>query len=172
MTKQEHTYGKSDWIVHNYHGVGQIQAVETKTIAGQKSKYFRVKAKDRVFWIPVEDSQTSNIRPLVSQRELMQTLKILTCPPEELESDYRARQRQIDEFRSKGTLKAVCCLVRDLWARRMQKSLNDNEERTLDFYQKILLEEWSLSAEVPLEVANQNLRDLLKESIAASSVSS
>lgn len=172
MTKQEQAYGKSDWIVHNYHGVGQIQAVETKTIAGQRSTYYRVKTKDRVFWIPVEDSQTSNIRPLVSPRELMKTLKILTRPPEELDRDYRARQRQIDEVRSKGTLRAVCRLVRDLWARRMQKSLNDNEERTLDFYQKILLEEWSLSAEVPLEVANQSLKDLLKESIAGSSVSS
>lgn len=172
MTKQEQAYVKSDWIVHNYHGVGQIKAVETKTIAGKKGKYFRVKTKDREFWIPVEDSQTSNIRPLVSHQELLKTLKIFSRPPEELEKDYRARQRQIDEFRSKGTLMAVCRLVRDLWARRMQKSLNDSEERTLEFYQKILLEEWSLSAEVPLEDANRSLKHLLKECITASCVSS
>ena len=36
---------KGDWIVHQQHGVGQIEAVEEKKIRDEARKYFRVKSR-------------------------------------------------------------------------------------------------------------------------------
>jgi CarD family transcriptional regulator len=164
MTKKNTDYAEGDWIVHLHHGVGQVQAIETKCVAGENADYYKVEAKDRTFWLPVERDEAKHIRPVATPSQLYSALKILKKPPEELESDYRSRQRQLKEVKSEGSLNSVCRIVRDLSARRFAKSLNSTEEKIFDFFKTILLREWSLSAEVSVEDARKGLRRLLKES--------
>jgi RNA polymerase-interacting CarD/CdnL/TRCF family regulator len=83
-----------------------------------------------------------------------------------MDRDYRVRQRKIREVKAQGTLRSICRLVRDLYGRRRSKHLNDKEEKTLGFYEEVLLKEWSLSAEVSLDDARESLQEMLEESLS------
>jgi CarD family transcriptional regulator len=161
MTAKKRAYSRGDWIVHLIHGIGQVQRMEKKALGGKKKKYFRVENKNCVFWVPVEQTEQSRVRPVASPYQLRKALKTLKQPPRDDIFNSKQRQEWIKEARSNGSLTMICELVRDLAALQDEKSLGENDRRNLDFFKKLLLQEWSISADMPVEDAKHQLRDLL-----------
>lgn len=163
MTDNGHAYSKGDWMVHLYYGIGQVKGIERKHISGKMAKYYRVETKDIVFWVPVEETNPCRVRPLTPPSKLRKALKALEKPPREMEPDVKQRQNRIKDARSDGSLLSICRLIRDLSARQAEDSIGQNEKRALDFFEKLLLAEWSVSADVTVEDAGHQLRDLLEK---------
>jgi RNA polymerase-interacting CarD/CdnL/TRCF family regulator len=161
-------YSKGDWLVHCYHGLGRVREIESKRINGEEAEYYRVEAADAVFWVPVEESKDSHVRPVTPRRKLMKALKLLKTPPKKMADAYQKRQQRIRAAKNDGSIDAICSIIRDLTGRRMEKGLNENEKRALGFFKGLLLNEWSVSAEVPPEDAQRELRELLKANEALS----
>jgi RNA polymerase-interacting CarD/CdnL/TRCF family regulator len=161
-------YSKGDWLVHCYHGLGKIKGIESKRINGEETEYYRVEAEDAVFWVPVEESEDSRVRPVTPRRKLMKALKVLKTPPKKMADAYQKRQQRIRAAKNDGSIDAICIIIRDLTARRREKGLNENEKRALGFFKGLLLNEWSVSADVPHEDARKELRKLLMTSDALS----
>jgi RNA polymerase-interacting CarD/CdnL/TRCF family regulator len=103
---------------------------------------------------------------LASTRELKKALRILKKAPAEMEQNHKKRTSRIKRVKMKGSLSAVCRLVRDLSARGKVKSLNTTERRALDFFKDILLREWSISIGMTMDDARKELQKMLKESHA------
>jgi RNA polymerase-interacting CarD/CdnL/TRCF family regulator len=162
MTKKQ-KFSKGDWIVHVDHGVGKVKGIERKRLGGEKSKYFRVETNDRIYWIPVDDVDECQVRPIASSTVLRKALKVLRKPARQMESDYKKRLQRIKKARMEGSLLAICKLMRDLIGRQREKSLNDHERRALQFAKNLLLEEWSISADLPIDEARVELQKILKE---------
>ena len=163
MTAKKQEFSSGDWLVHFTHGIGQVRRIEKKTLGGKKAKYFRVENKNSIFWVPVEQAEQSRIRPLASPYQLRKALKILKKPPREETLDYKQRQELIKETRSNGSLPMICELVRDLSAMQAEKSLGENDRRSLTFFKNILLQEWSICADTTIEDAKVQLRELLSK---------
>lgn len=165
-------YAKGDWLVHCYHGLGRVREIESKRINGEEAEYYRVEADDAVFWVPVEGSEDSHVRPVTPRHKLMKALKVLQAPPRKMADAYQKRQQRIRAAKNDGSIDAICSIIRDLTARRMEKGLNENEKRALGFFKGLLLHEWSVSAEVPPEDAHNELRKLLRTNEALSTETS
>ncbi len=161
MTAKKRAFSSGDWIVHLTHGIGRVRRMEKKALGGKKKKYFRVENKSCVFWVPVEQAEKCRVRPVASPYQLRKALKALKQPPREDIFNSKQRQEWIKEARSNGSLTMICELVRDLYALQDEKSLGENDRRSLDLFKKLLLQEWSICADMPVEDARLQLRELL-----------
>ena len=66
MSGKSTSFGKGDWLVHNFYGVGQISGVETKILGDIKTKYYKVKTSSSTYFVPVK-STTYQINHRTSQ---------------------------------------------------------------------------------------------------------
>jgi RNA polymerase-interacting CarD/CdnL/TRCF family regulator len=161
MTAKKRAYSRGDWIVHFTHGIGRVRRMEKKTLGGKKKKYFRVENKNCVFWVPVEQTEQCRVRPVASPYQLRKAIKALKEPPREDIFNSKQRQEWIKEARSNGSLAMISELVRDLSAMQASKSLGENDRRSLSFFKKLLLQEWSICADMTIEDAKRRLQEFL-----------
>ncbi|MGD8605207.1 MAG: CarD family transcriptional regulator [Anaerolineales bacterium] len=147
-----------DWVVHRYHGVGKVSGVEEKKLGGESSEFFRVVGDETIFWIPVENAENDRIRPVVTKRELRKAIKILSKDPEKMQKDYRKRQSRIKKVKTEGTLTSICQIVRDLMGRKREKGLNESETRALRFFRELLLNEWAICVDKPIDDVAEEFR--------------
>lgn len=156
-------YARGDWIVHLYHGVGQIVGVEKKYLEGETVSYFKVKTKDCTFWVPVRQVDNVRIRRIASRQEIQEVLNILKRKPRQMSDDHTERKSRINRVREDGTLAAMARIVRDLTARQQQTRLNDSEERALNLFTDRLLTEWAACFGIKLEEARKRLFRILQK---------
>ncbi len=138
----EETLEKGDWIVHHQHGVGQITAIEKKTIANEEHSYFRVKTNKGVYWLPTKNIP-DYVRAVSSQYKFRKVLGIIRQPPQPLLKNYKERNRQISKRLENATLETKGELIRDLHARRYAEGINLsalNERQLADLRQQFLCE--------------------------------
>ncbi len=160
--KHSSNYQNGDWIVHKHYGIGQIRGVEEKAISGQPVPYFRVKSERSTFWVPVEDSiQAEYIRPIASAEDCQRVVEVLQRPARLMADDFRKRQRYISEVEKGDSLVDVARLVRDLWARREDRTLNGTEHQALRDLKERLLEEWSASIGIDKDECKGRMHSLL-----------
>jgi RNA polymerase-interacting CarD/CdnL/TRCF family regulator len=150
-----------DWVVHRFHGVGQVSKVEKKKLGGETSEYFRVEGEETVFWIPVENAINERIRPLVTKKELGEAIKVLSKAPRQMEKDFRQRQSRIKLVKSEGSLNSICKIVRDLMGRKREKGLNESEAHALRFFRDLLLNEWAICVDKSMDDVVQQFRQAL-----------
>jgi len=156
-----------DWVVHLYHGVGQIKKVEEKRLNGNAQDYYMVKTYNSVFWVPVSKINNERIRPLTSPIELQEALKVLQKPPQEMDTNHNNRKNRIEIVKSDGSLKPTLRLVRDLSAREAEKKLNTTEKRALERLKDHMLREWAACMHIDLEEAGKRLNNMLNQCIKA-----
>jgi RNA polymerase-interacting CarD/CdnL/TRCF family regulator len=164
VSKMKHgsNYQSGDWIVHKHYGIGQIRGVEEKMISGEPAPYFRVISERSTFWVPVENSvQSEYIRPVPTAEDCQEVVEVLQRPARLMPDDFRTRKRHISEVENGDSLVDVARLVRDLWARRADKTLNGTEHRALRDLKERLLEEWSVSTGIDKSECKGRMHSLL-----------
>ncbi len=79
IVNDNYDFKKGDNVVYPAHGVGQIDGVETQTIAGMEVSLYVVSfEKDRMrLKIPVAKAKTSGLRKLSSNERLDDAIKTL-----------------------------------------------------------------------------------------------
>jgi RNA polymerase-interacting CarD/CdnL/TRCF family regulator len=152
-------------IVHAAHGVGTIKGVATKLIDGRKKVFYTVKTDKLTYWIPANDPNTERIRKVRAPSTFQSALTLIRKKPEKLANNFRSRLKYINEELAKCSLKSNATLIRDLHGRNMEKSLHINESRIFDKLKAQFIKEWSISAGIKVENAEQKLNDALAESI-------
>lgn len=162
------SFSKNDWIVHSIYGVGQVRGVESKSIAGTEQDYYKVKGLECTFWIPVDNSEESSVRPMVTPAQLKKALMTLSNEPNEMASKHTKRWRAIKEAMAEGTLISTCRIIRDLWARNKQKKLSASEQEMFRRLKDALFREWMVCAGLKSnEVRGHFKRILQGESVSA-----
>lgn len=162
METKVQEYAKGDWIVHLYHGVGQIVGVEKKGLEGQTVSYFKVKTKDSTFWIPVKAADNVRVRPIASEREIKEAIKILKKQPRQMSDKHTERKDRIFDAKEDGTIASMARIIRDLTARQSETRLNDSEERALHQFTDRLLAEWAACFGIKVEEARLRLQKILQ----------
>lgn len=162
MTDDKTEFAKGDWIVHLYHGVGQVTGIVSKEVAGDKAKYYRVRTDNSTLYIPVKDMDEDRLRPAATKTQLKRALKVLREPPEEMAADHNDRRRRIREVKNEGSLLQTLRLVRDLSWRRYDKKLNNTEERALRRFKDRVLREWAVAMDSSPEEARRELNAILR----------
>lgn len=165
MAENGHELNKGEWIVHRYHGVGEVRGVEKKRLNGKAVSYYKVKTNDSTLWIPVDNSDTERIRPLATRSEFKKALQVLQRPAQEMNDNHNKRKSRIRNVRKEGELIRVFRLIRDLKVRQHEKKLNTTEQRSLHRIEEQLLQEWSVCMGIEVEEARQKLEALIADNI-------
>ncbi len=113
-------------VVYPAHGVGQIEGVETQTIAGMEIKLYVVSfEKDRMrLKIPVAKAHTSGLRILSSTDRLDDALKTLKGRSRVRRTMWSRRAQEYETKINSGDPVAIAEVLRDL------KRSNDESEQS------------------------------------------
>ncbi|MFQ5924018.1 MAG: CarD family transcriptional regulator, partial [Anaerolineales bacterium] len=144
-----------DWIVHPTYGIGQVKRIEKKQIEGKKTRFYRVEREDTTYWLPTEEIVSSRARRLASRAQFRRAMKLLHKTPLDMDPNYNKRQSRIRKVMSRGSLRGVVRVIRDLWAKQRKKRLSDTEKRALEQFIDNLVEEWSIAEEISTEEARR-----------------
>ena len=142
MSQQTFTIG--DWIVHAYHGVGQVKGREHKILEGENKEYLWIKTADSDYWLPIENMDSVNIRPLASTGQIRKALNLIHKQPETLALDYLTRRKEISMAVKDVSLDAKVRMIRDLSERKRIQNLNLNENEILLQMKLDFINEWAL----------------------------
>lgn len=160
--EKAHVYLTGDWIVHSQYGPGQIKGVDVKDISGEETNYYKIKANNSTFWVPVDQMDSKLLRPLSTPEEIQQAITALQKPPQEMSSNYKMRQIRIQKAQDRNTPKAIARIIRDLRAyRRKMGVLNSTERSAFRALKQQLIEEWALVTDTKNENVAMQLDNLL-----------
>jgi RNA polymerase-interacting CarD/CdnL/TRCF family regulator len=166
--EEARTYSKGDRIVHSRYGIGLIKDIEEKSISGKKTRYYRIKTTDSIFWMPIDQMDSDLLRPLSTPEEIEQAIVALLEPPEEMSANYKIRQIRIQDAQTSNTPTAIAEIIRDLRAyRRKKEALNSTERSAFRSLKQRLVEEWAIVMDMNIEAASSKLETLLNPHQAA-----
>ncbi|MCB1783431.1 MAG: CarD family transcriptional regulator [Alphaproteobacteria bacterium] len=115
-----------DNVVYPYHGVGQVEGIETQTIAGMEVKLYVIGfEKDRMrLKIPVTKAQNTGLRKLSSSARIDDALKTLKGRARIRRTMWSRRAQEYETKINSGDPVSIAEVLRDL------KRSNDDTEQS------------------------------------------
>ena len=148
-------FNAGDMAVYPTHGVGVIEAVETKKIDGNDQKFYimRIIGNGMTIMIPTDNVEQVGLRGIISSREATKVYKILKDKKEK-PSDSQTWNRRYREYMDRlktGSVYEVATVLRDLFLLRSGKELSFGESRMMDIAKGLLIKELSVAQSLPEE---------------------
>ena len=154
----------NDVVVHEVYGLGKVLEVKELTWMNPESPFFYVvEVGDARIWVPVENEENCHIREVTPKADLLQYREILTSDPRQLQEDRFCRSVYLRESGRNPSFGELCATVRDMTAHSWNKKLSKSETERLQRITAQLVEEWALSAGVPVEQAEKEVTTLLQQ---------
>jgi len=157
---------EGDFIVHANHGVGKIQGIIRKKLAGEKHVFYKVKTEKLEYWLPMIDSKSKRIRNVSAPATFTKALSVIRQKPVLLSNNFRTRIKYIKDEMAKCSVLANARLIRDMHARNAEKNLHVNEHRTLEKLKNQFTNEWGIASGNDRKTAITNLEKALSISVS------
>lgn len=148
---------RNGWVVHSSYGVGKIKGKTVRTISGEETEYYKIEIANGTVYVPVDDYDDDQFRALASKNEFKRALEVLERPARPMEGNFQKRKARIRRVQKENSILAIARLVRDLSARRSDRSLSNTEEEALRQFKERLLVEWSTCQNIDMQEAQQRL---------------
>lgn len=138
----------SDYVVCPGHGVGQISAIESRDVQGEKLSYYVVNVVDngmRVM-VPTEAEINGGLRKLANDQEIKNVFDLLS--DHDVEVDNSTWNRRYRDYMAKvktGSLLEVADVLRSLLLLGLKKKLSFGEKKMVDLCKGLLVKEISIS---------------------------
>ncbi len=137
-----------DLAVYPAQGVGRIEAIETREIAGQKQDFYIMKILENnmTIMIPVNNVESVGVRDIIDDEEVAKVYAIMK--KRDIPADNQTWNRRYREYMEKiktGSLYEVAEVLRDLYLLKVDKELSFGERKMLDTAQSLLLKELSIA---------------------------
>ena len=148
---EDNVFAQGDMAVYPAHGVGLIEAIETKSIGGVDQSFYvmRILKTDMTIMIPTATSNNVGLRGIISQDEVDLVLQILQERDVELTTQtWNRRYREYMDKIKTGSAFEVAEVLRDLYLLRGDKDLSYGERKMLDTAMGLLVKEISLARKV------------------------
>jgi CarD family transcriptional regulator len=136
-----------DLAVYPAHGVGQIQAVESRVVNGETHDFYILKVLENgmVIMIPTSNVESVGLRCLIDVKEIPKVYAVMRTKREML-ADNQTWNRRYREYMEKiktGSLFDVAEVFRDLFRLKLTKDLSFGERKLYDTAQVLLVKELS-----------------------------
>lgn len=136
-----------DLAVYPAHGVGQIQAVESRTVNGEKHDFYILKVLENgmVIMIPTDNVDSVGLREIIDRREVSKVYSVMSNRKDVI-ADNQTWNRRYREYMDKiktGSLYDVAEVFRDLFLLKLTKDLSFGERKLFDTAQVLLVKEIS-----------------------------
>ncbi|MGC8928394.1 MAG: CarD family transcriptional regulator [Myxococcota bacterium] len=146
--------------VYPAQGVGEIVAIETREINGNKETFYVMKIlkTESKILIPTKKAQEEGLRKIISKdklKDIYSILKSKEISPTSRKTWNRRYREYMDKIKT-GSVFEVAEVIRDLSRLKSQKDLSFGERKMLDTAQSLLINELSI-------VKNTNEESIVQE---------
>lgn len=152
-------FKEGDMAVYPAHGVGEIQAIETKNMAGLEQSFYVIKIIDSamVVMIPCNSSEKVGLRAIASPADADKVFDILKQTDVEIvQQPWNQRYREYMEKIKTGSIFEIAAVLRDLFLLQHDKELSFGERKMVDTAKSLLVTEIALAHQADEdEVARQ-----------------
>lgn len=136
-------FNVGDKVVYPHHGAGVVEKVETRSIEGERKKYFILSlcGGDLKVTVPEESTENVGLRSVITRTEVKSVFEVLNQEQSQMPTNWNHRyKKNRDKIRS-GDVYQVAEVVRNLSIREREKGLSTGEKRMLNQARQILMSE-------------------------------
>lgn len=148
LSDQPIEFKVGDNAVYPGHGVGRVNAIESKEIGGQKLTFYSIQIIETGMKIMVPQANVRNVglRPIITKIEADQVIGILKETNVKIDNQtWNRRYREYMEKIKTGGVKEIAEVLRDLFLLKVDKELSFGERKMLDTARSLLLKELILA---------------------------
>lgn len=159
-----------DKVVYPNHGVGIIEQVARKSIAGTTSSFYRLRilSTDSTVMVPVGNTSTVGLRKVLTRNQISRVFKLLRNGEVATYDDWKGRfQANSDKMRT-GDIMAVAEVLKSLTMLNEVKPLSYRERKMLDRARFLLVSELSEASNKTPDKLEEQLDSALDESLGGS----
>lgn len=142
------TFEVGQKVVYPGHGVGQIQTIETKEIAGSSISFYmiRILESDVTVMVPVNKVDAVGVRPTATEAEMKDVYLMLKDKKVVVEqTTWNRRHREYMEKIKTGSIFEIGEVLRDLCVIREDKVLSFGEKKMLELAKGLLVKELAIA---------------------------
>jgi CarD family transcriptional regulator len=137
-----------DKAVYPAHGVGVIEAIETRDICGNNQKFYMLRILDNgmTIMIPTENVESVGLRCVIDKKmvsKIYRVMKDRRCSVDH--QTWNRRYREYTEKIKTGSVLEIAEVLRDLSVLKMEKDLSFGERKMLDMARSLLVREISIA---------------------------
>lgn len=160
-------FNLNDKVVYPGHGVATITRIFEKRIGLQVTVLYELKfvSKDMMIMVPKDRCEEVGIRALSSQEVIGEVFDMLTTPSERFKNydattavNWNKRHKEYQNKLSKGSLKEISEIYKDLKTIAKHKELSFGEKTLLSKTEGLLAEEISAAQKLDSDKALEQLR--------------
>jgi CarD family transcriptional regulator len=141
------TFQVGDLAVYPAHGVGEIMAIESRVVNGEKHDFYIMKVIENgmTIMIPTNNVDSVGLRDVINKKEVSKVYAVMKSRKEGI-ADNQTWNRRYREYMDKiktGSLYDVAEVFRDLFLLKLNKDLSFGERKLYDTAQILLVRELS-----------------------------
>ena len=153
-----------DLAVYPAHGVGEIQAIESRVVNGEKHDFYIMKVLENgmVIMIPIRNVESVGLRDIISKEDVSKVYDVMKSRKDGL-PDNQTWNRRYREYMDKiktGSLYDVAEVFRDLSLLKLTKDLSFGERKLYDTAQVLLVRELSTAKNTDEDTVISELESL------------
>ena len=158
------TFEVGDLAVYPAHGVGKIEAIESRVINGEKHDFYIMKIIENgmVIMIPTFNVDSVGLRDVISKKEIPKIIEVMKTKNDS-GIDNHTWNRRYREYMDKiktGSLYEVAEVFRDLSLLKLTKDLSFGERKLYDTAQSLLVKELSTAKNAKEEAIASEIESL------------
>ena len=155
-----------DMAVYPGHGVGVIEGVETRDIAGSRQTFYVLKILENgmTIMVPTANADAIGMRDVVAVEEVDDIYDVLM--ERDIELDKQTWNRRYREYMAKiktGSPYEVARVLRDLYILKGDKNLSFGERKMFDTAKGLLVKELAVSSSQDEAVVETRLGEIFSD---------
>lgn len=155
-----------DVAVYPAHGVGKIDSIEEREIAGNKHKFYIMKIMDTGMTIMVPTGNVRNVglREVINPSEVDIVYAILRERDISInEQTWNRRYREYMDKIKTGSIYEIAEVLRDLMLLRYEKELSFGERKMLDTACTLIVKELAIAQEMAEEDVEEEIDEIFAD---------
>ena len=158
------TFQVGDLAVYPAHGVGEIIAIESRVVNGEKHDFYIMKVIENgmTIMIPTNNVESVGLRDVIPKKEVPKVYAVMQSK-KEANADNQTWNRRYREYMDKiktGSLYDVAEVFRDLFLLKLTKDLSFGERKLYDTAQILLVKELSTAKKIGEEAVLTEIESL------------
>ena len=148
-------YSTGTKVVYPTHGVGWIEAIEKKEVAGGLQPFYvvRIIGNGMTILVPTQNAKRVGLREVIEPSEIPKVLAILKKNNLEISSNWNRRFKDNLERIRTGSLFEVALVLRKLVLLQKEQSLSFGEKTMLENVRRLIVSEISHASGIDQERA-------------------
>ncbi|HPW44989.1 MAG TPA: CarD family transcriptional regulator [bacterium] len=155
-----------DVAVYPAHGVGKIDSIEEREIAGNRHKFYIMKIIDTgmTIMVPTGNVRSVGLREVINPSEVDIVYEIMRERDISInEQTWNRRYREYMDKIKTGSIYEIAEVLRDLMLLRYEKELSFGERKMLDTANTLIVKELAIAQDMSEEDVAQEIEEIFAD---------